>query len=306
MTKTSAVILCTYNGERFLREQLDSLQKQDSKDFKLFLFDDCSEDKTIDILQEFKRNSHLDIEIFQNEKKLGFCNNFLNGLKSVPDTFDYYFFCDQDDIWLKHKISKSIEKLRNMNNLLPKLYCSRTLLIDKRQRVIGKSPLFRKKPNFTNAIVQSIAGGNTMGFNLLLKKALNEINTNVKSHDWLAYLVCSALDGEIFYDSKPTVLYRQHKKNSIGNNMFISSKLDRAHSFFIKNEFRGWVQKNIIAIENLKGIEKSNFEVLETFKHLRRKELTVRVMSFFKSGIYRQSLLGNIGLFIGSIFRKIY
>ena len=180
--------------------------------FKLFVFDDCSNDSTKEILLNFQSSSDLDIEIRFNEKRKGFSKNFLDGLRNISDNFEYYFFCDQDDIWLEDKINRAVEKISSLKPTLPNLYCSRTLLINQNKSYIGESPLFKKEPHFKNALVQSIAGGNTMAFNRILKQKLSLCMKNVPSHDWFAYLVTTSLNGNVVYDKKPSLLYRQHKK----------------------------------------------------------------------------------------------
>ena len=112
---------------------------------------------------------------------------------------------------------------------MPALYCSRTKLIDKFGKFMGYSPLFKKNPCFQNALVQSLAGGNTMLFNNETKKLLDQIDISkgIVSHDWLTYLLVSCKDGYIFYDSNAYLSYRQHEKNLIGSNNNFLAKIKR-------------------------------------------------------------------------------
>ena len=105
------VLMATYNGERYLKEQIDSILNQTYKNIRLIISDDCSTDKTRDILKQYEQNDK--IKIFYQEKNLGYIKNFEFLLKQVEN--DLYMLSDQDDVWKKEKISKSVEKLKSEN-----------------------------------------------------------------------------------------------------------------------------------------------------------------------------------------------
>lgn len=133
------------------------------------------------------------------------------------------------------------------------LYCSRTENIDESGKELKTtSPLFQKEPSFANALVQSIAGGNTMVFN---KKALHLLQTagiqKVISHDWWAYLLITGAGGSVFYDPKPQVKYRQHDKNLIGANVSFLTRTKRL-KMLTQGAFRDWNTFNINALQSNK------------------------------------------------------
>ena len=127
----------------------------------------------------------------------GFAVNFISTLINIPDDYSFYAFADQDDIWLENKLSYGIDILlkQNMNN--PNLFCGRTELVNHYGKKIGMTPLFKRSPSFRNALVQSIAGGNTMIFNSKTKDLLKQVDLSktVVSHDWITYLFVSAVGG---------------------------------------------------------------------------------------------------------------
>src|SRR5258707_3578754 len=159
------ILLCTLNGERFLAEQLTSLEGQTFKNWKLIASDDGSWDRTKSILAAFQKACQPGkVEIIDGPR-CGAAANFLFQACAENLVSEYYAFCDQDDVWDADKLERAIDALEQTDAGVPALYGSRTRLIDEAGNEIGFSPLFHRKPEFRGALVQSIAGGNTMVFN---------------------------------------------------------------------------------------------------------------------------------------------
>ena len=232
-----AIILGFYNGGEYLREQLESILCQTHKKFKIFIFDDYSLKKTINSELKSYIEKQSNILLIRRNSNIGYAKNFLYGLKDVGSNFDFYAFSDQDDIWEKNKLENSIKKIESLNSSSSILYCSRTAYFENDSLdEIGSSKLFKKKPQFKNALIQNIAGGNTI---LMNKKARNlMINSLVSehyiSHDWWCYLLISASGGDIIFDPFKSVKYRQHGKNIIGGNQKLKDKIRRFTNFFNK------------------------------------------------------------------------
>ena len=110
--------------------------------------------------------------------------------------------------------------MRTQDGSLPLLFCSRTLTITESGTPVGMSPLFRRTPSFRNALVQSLAGGNTMVLNRAARDivALASRRARFVSHDWWAYLLVTGAGGVVHYSAKPLVRYRQHAQNLVGAN----------------------------------------------------------------------------------------
>jgi glycosyltransferase involved in cell wall biosynthesis len=305
--RTATILLCTMNGERFLAEQLASLDRQTFTRWRLIVSDDGSSDCTKAILQAFKdAHGPGQVEIIDGPRR-GAPANFLflacrEGLVS-----DYYAFCDQDDIWEADKLARAITILEQAGAGVPALYGSRTTLIDQDGRQIGLSPLFPKEPAFRSALVQSIAGGNTMVFNHKARELLAFCGAAVEipSHDWWLYQVTSACGGKVFYDAWPSVRYRQHTQNVIGSNMGFAARLRRLQMLG-QGRFRYWSDLNVEALARLQPRMKAeNRQIFDLFCKARQRPLLQRARMFAQAGVYRQTLLGNLGLAAAVVLKKI-
>lgn len=305
---TICIVLGYYNGEKYIDEQLQSIFSQTHNSLKLFIFDDCSKF----ILSE--KHLPLDdidlsnISVFNREQNIGFAANFLNGLGSVPNNLEYYAFCDQDDIWNDRKIERALNKLKKIPTEEPALYCSRTAITDSKcDKILGYSPLFKKPASFKNALVQNIGGGNTMVFNRAARDLIiqSSENLDVLSHDWWCYQIISGAGGHIIYDPKPCLKYRQHANNQIGSNISWYSRLLRIRAL-IQGRFRLWNETNLKALKDNKiFLTVENQLVLNDFIKLRKLPFFKRLYLFKQSGIYRQTVLGNMGLLLGILINKV-
>lgn len=302
-----AVLLCTYNGEPFLTEQLESLLRQTHKNWVIYASDDGSTDSTKKILRGYQKKLGCDRFVLLDGPQQGFANNFVSLIRNRKIKADYFAFCDQDDIWYEDKLERSLRRLSRYDKETPALFCSRTRLVDEAGQPIGFSPLFDKCPSFQNALVQSLAGANTM----LLNQAARELflvlgeDTPVVSHDWLAYLLVTGCGGAVFYDAKPSVSYRQHGDNLMGCN---SRPIDRLHRLYkmFAGTFRDWTEMNLLALHDFRErLTPEGLLAMEQFMRSRESGLFQRMVLLRQSGVYRQSLFGNAGLILASGIRRI-
>lgn len=302
-----AILLCSYNGEAYLEKQLESLVSQTHTDWVIYASDDGSTDSTLEVLHSYQRSLGADRLVILSGPRIGFAGNFMGLIRNRAIHADYYAFCDQDDIWYPDKLQRSLASLPSMPEGIPALYCSRTRLIDARGNPIGFSPLFRKKPAFANALVQSLAGANTMLFNeearLLLAKTPQ--NAHVVSHDWLTYLLVSGCSGSIVYDPQPTLDYRQHGGNLIGSNATLGDRWMRIRKM-LGGTFSDWNEYNLYAISVCcDQFSERNRKCLKRFSQARRASFLKRIYLLKKANIYRQTLLGNIGLVVAAGIGRI-
>lgn len=303
---TCAVLLTSYNGALFLPQQIKSIKKQTYSNIKIFVSDDGSQDATLQILeQESLQWAPENFYILDGPKK-GFGANFMSLICNESISADYFAFCDQDDIWEEDKIKKAITILKEIPEDTPALYCSRTRLIDDTGKDLGLSPLFKKTPSFKNALVQCIAGGNTMVLNKAARNLLSAAkNAQIYSHDWWAYLLITGAGGKVIYDSAPSMCYRQHTKNVLGRNNNFWGRLHRIR-LLLKGNFYNWNTKNLIALNQYRNLLTfENQKILDIFIAVREKNLLPRLIGMRKSGIYRQTFLGNCGIFFALICKKL-
>lgn len=299
-----AVLLCTKNGELFIHDQLCSIRDQDFGKIDLYILENKSSDSTLEKINEFSnKNKNINIHI-----RVGFDSHFANSYlelaKMIPNKYEYYAFCDQDDIWLENHIRRGVISLQSIGNQKASLFCSRTSLINETGNIIGKSQKFSKNPSFRNALVQSIAGANTMIFN---EKAFNLFlmacpKREIVSHDWLLYIFVSGAGGHILYNQKPSVLYRQHDRNLIGTNKGILNKLKR-FLMILRGTYRKYNMQNFYQIDRFDLLTKENEKIYKLYKEALKGMSLHKIKKLLSSGVYRQTFFGQIALVL-SIFIK--
>ena len=302
-----AILMCTYNGEAFLEKQLDSIQNQDYKNWTLYVNDDGSKDNTLNILKSYQKKWGKQKLIIRRGPQKGFCQNFLQIISDPKIKAHFYFLSDQDDVWMPHKISHALKFLTKLDPLKPKLYCARTTYISSdAKKILGYSDLFLKRPSFENALIQSLAGGNTMAFNNRLKRIAQKYpKADVVSHDWWLYILNEVSGGKTFYDTESTILYRQHSGSLIGANTGLIAKLRRLR-MLINGTYRHYNTRHleVFAKLNLKGLSR-NIKLIDQFHIRRDKPLKVRWQMIHQLGLYRQTWDGHLALYLGAILHKL-
>ena len=302
-----AILLCTYQGQHFLEQQLLSIQAQSHRNWVLKVSDDVSSDNTRHILQRYQSLLGADKMAVKKGPLQGFASNFLSLTKDAHTQSDYYAYSDQDDIWEADKLERAVAWLQTVAPGVPALYCSRTRIVDAQDLSIGLSPLFEKPPSFANALVQNIGGGNTMVFNEAARQLIAQTSeaNQVVSHDWWAYILVSACGGAVHYDPYPSVRYRQHANNLVGANNSWRARLLRMR-MVVQGRFRRWNDMNIKALQSLQNLlTPENRETLRLFALAREQTLWHRLISLKRSGVRRQTWPGQLSLFAAALFRKI-
>ena len=220
-----AILLATYNSEKYLEIQLNSILAQTNKNWKLYIRDDGSSDKTIAIVKKYC-GMFDNIAIVEDDvQHRGARDSFFYLLKNVDA--DYYMFCDHDDFWLPNKIEVSLKYMQEKEKANPNIpICLYTdaIVVDGSYRIVSKSlwkiskinPSLSEKMPFL--LMFNSVTGCTMIINKMAKKTLLPISKNVPMHDvWIAYSVLKA-SGILFHLDKATLLYCQHGDNAVGAN----------------------------------------------------------------------------------------
>jgi glycosyltransferase involved in cell wall biosynthesis len=302
-----AILLCTYQGQKYLHEQLNSFVAQTHKNWELWVSDDGSKDGTHAILAEAIKDWAPGKISVHNGPQEGFCANFLSLTCKADIKADYYAYSDQDDIWKPEKLARAVAALKTVPQGVPALYCSRTRVVDADDKPICMSPLFEKTPSFANALMQNIGGGNTMVFNEAARQLLIAAGDQVKVvvHDWWAYLLITGCGGQVFYDPIPTVRYRQHGGNLVGMSSSWPARIKRI-VLMLQGRLREWNDLNVAALQSVYGrLAPRNQEVLNQFMVARQLPLQQRLVGLMRSGVYRQTLYGKLGLIAAAVFNKI-
>lgn len=221
-----AILLATYNGDKYLDEQIQSILDQSFQNWQLFIRDDGSTDKTMDIIRQWlKFDDRINI-VTDDQGRIGAAKNFQALMQVVKkEKYQYILFCDQDDIWNPDKISKQYYIFKQLEDLygnnMPLLLHSDLEVVDSHLKTIHKSflqyqGLFHENDYpLKTLLVQNFVTGCTVMINRsLLEKAL-PLPESAMMHDWWLAL-CAAIFGKIAYLPETTIKYRQHDANEVG------------------------------------------------------------------------------------------
>jgi len=302
-----AILLCTFHGEKYLSEQLDSIAAQTHGNWEIWASDDGSSDATHQILLKYQALWGKERLSIHSGPQEGFVANFLSLVTHADIEADFYAYSDQDDIWESDKLQRAVAFLRTIPSDIPGLYCSRTRVVNAENKTINFSPDYSKPPSFQNALTQNIASGNTMVFNHATRALLMRVESTseIVYHDWLTYLLVTGCGGRVYFDKVPTVRYRQHGSNHLGSNLGLFPTVYR-FLLMLRGRFQGWNSQNISILHGFQDrLTEESRIALHQFDQARNAGLKKRIACFMQSGVHRQTLLGNVGLFLAVLFRKI-
>lgn len=292
--KKVQILMSTYNGEEYIREQMDSILGQNYPDVDILVRDDGSTDDTFVILKEYEEY-HQNVRAYKGDN-IGVNRSFFDLLKNCGDGADYIGFCDQDDYWLPEKIERAVEKLEQMNG--PALYCGAKTLVDASLSVLDKQPRQLVRPGFGNAVIESICSGCTLLMTRELTDLIRErLPEDVIHHDWWCYMAATYL-GDMYYDSNSYIYYRQHASNEVGASGSALAMI-RAKARDLKKR-HGDLKKQLSDFYHYyKGLGAPEKDALIEAL-LKADSVSGRFAIQFNSGWYRQTALDNLvvrGLF---------
>lgn len=301
------ILMATYNGEKFIAEQLQSIEEQTHKNWHLIISDDGSSDNTLTIAKQFQQKLGSERLIIRQGPQQGFCQNFLSMACDTAIRADLYAFSDQDDIWMSDKLERAVSYFNKSNeSQLPRAYGTRTQIVDDVLKPLGLSPEFTLPRSFRNALIQSISGGNTQVFNFAAKQLLEQAGLQkVISHDWWLYQLVKGAGGKFHYDPAPSLLYRQHSDAVLGSNNSFRSRIERLRYVF-NGRFKRWNDINYTALCNIRHLlSKDNQDILDIFGRFRGARLKDRIRLLEVCGLYRQTWQGTLSLWLATIINKI-
>lgn len=307
-----SIIICTYNGEKYIEEQLNSLKKQSVYINEYIICDDNSSDNTCIIVNRYiEKNPELNIKLFRSEKNKGVIRNFEFGLKQSNG--DYIAFCDQDDVWLPNKIEVSLDKIKEMEQKygkeMPLLVHTDLLVVDEDLNVISSSffrqeglKVYKNEAVLKALFLQNNLVGCTMFFNKIAKEVSLPFPKHIIMHDyWLGLVVASK--GEIEFINQKTIKYRQHKKNVVGAKKYIS--FQSLKKVFNKDYLNRSINSIILqnrALVNFKSgiLIKDNDWFLKALKMLEKNN----IIGMLRLGVHKHGILRNIILYIFFLTKK--
>lgn len=306
---TVAICMATYNGEKYIAEQIDSIVKQTYTDWLLFIRDDGSKDNTIEILKKIINEKTDKIVLIEDPDLKGGSSkkNFAAILRWVTEhyKFQYFMFSDQDDYWLPEKVETAILEVKKIESQkqCPVLVHSDLKVVDADLNVLGESFWDYRKLNpdtrdLAHLLVQNNITGCTMCWNAELNRLLNISDDAVAMHDWWIALVASCF-GNIGYIKEPSILYRQHGDNVVGatkvNSLsFIIKRL--TGSAHVKETLdMSMTQAEAFAAYYQEMLTAEQRKVIARFADLKHRNKIRKIVSIFKNGYLKQGAVQVIG-----------
>ena len=282
------ILMSTYNGQQFLAEQIRSIQDQSYTDWTLFIRDDGSSDNTKEILKDFERQDSR-IHLIDSDKSdnLGVIKSFHKLVNH--DRADYYFFSDQDDVWLPNKLELSLKEAQNYLADLPLMVYMDLKVVNQDLEIMTESMVKSQSHHANTELVQELTENTVTGGVAMINHALAEMwqeTDDILMHDWYLALLASAFGNLVFID-QPGELYRQHSDNVLGART-------------LSKRFKKWIRPHILfavywdLIKNSQKqsrhllqmpLSQSNRELIEAFVTIMDKPMLERFRILRKYGL---------------------
>jgi len=298
----------SFNGERFLKQQIDSILSQTYSEWSLFVRDGVSSDNTISIVNGYSRNYIDKIRLVEGGSN-HILNESINDLLSFSSA-DYLMFCDQDDVWLPDKIEITLNKMKEMeakySSSMPILIHTDLKVADDKLNALSESfwkfqHLDAEKGRSLNRLLtQNTVTGCTMMINRALKNKIKNIPEQAIVYDWWIALIAAAF-GKVDYVVKPTILYRQHEDNSIG-----AKKWDLSYVNRMVRLGRGGLREILLKTQAQAGafletykeeLSVKDREKLSVYSTLDRQNPLLRRINLLRYNFLKVGFRRNLGLF---------
>ena len=282
------ILMSTYNGQQFLAEQIRSIQEQSYTDWTLFIRDDGSSDNTKEILKDFEhQDSRIHLIDSDKSDNLGVIKSFHKLVNH--DRADYYFFSDQDDVWLPNKLELSLKEAQNYLADLPLMVYMDLKVVNQDLKIMTESMVKSQSHHANTELVQELTENTVTGGVAMINHALAEMwqeTDDILMHDWYLALLASAFGNLVFID-QPGELYRQHSDNVLGART-------------LSKRFKKWIRPHILfavywdLIKNSQKqarhllqmpLSQSNRELIEAFVTIMDKPMLERFRILRKYGL---------------------
>ena len=302
-----AILMATYNGEKYLEEQIESILDQTYKDFILYIRDDNSTDNTNKIIDEYvEKYPEKIVKVNDERVAKGACNNFMYLLEHVYklNKYEIFMFSDQDDVWLEDKVKVTVNEYNKLNNKeRPILMHTDLKVVDSQLHTINESFLEYSNLNgeydkFNNYLIQNNVTGCTMLINKRLVDLVKFDISNLCMHDWYFALIASAF-GQAIYKNYATIKYRQHGSNVLGAKK--GKGLKRIYDKLIKdNTIKEDLNKVFKQAENFKEIyydllDEEYKKIIDDFCKIPKVNKIRKIIIICKNRFYKHSISRIIG-----------
>lgn len=291
------VLLSTYNGADYIAQQLDSILQQEI-DLSILIRDDGSQDHTLEILEEYKKQYPQQIYVIEGSN-VGVVKSFWSLMQAADPKIDYFCFCDQDDVWMRHKTSRAIHQLQSIeqtDHQTPAMIFTATQLTDNDLNptvIWPETP--QREPSFYNGLIQNIAVGATTAFNKQARRLLLDTYSPVDHslilmHDWWMYITISCF-GNIYFDSEPSIYYRQHSNNVVGGESTRLQKMKKKWNSFRKHKNKKLLVQQAKEFHRIYSKQITDPQMKQQLKAFiaPRSTLIQRIQYLRQCQLYRQS-----------------
>ena len=284
--KRVQILLSTYNGETYLRQQLESyLDLENFEICKVLIRDDGSSDSTREILEEYEQHEAFEVTYGEN---IGITNSYLWLLEHCDLNCEFFCLSDQDDVWLPDKIQKAVALLDARPSERMLLFASRSTVTDEELRPLGLSTDPIRGVSYYNAMIQNVLPGHTQIFNRTMRDSLVCHGIiGAESVDWWMYLLASGL-GEVLFEPSSTVLHRQHSGNAVGYQLGFCGSLKKRLGYLRQGKGNA-ISFQLQAFLSCYETELPEMFRQETVNYLKSLEhLSTRMRYLSTSRVYRQ------------------
>lgn len=302
MQEKVGIVLASYNGEHYIREQLDSILSGTYKNFCIHVFDDGSSDCTREIIKEYEKRYPGQVVLNENAENKGVVKNFLCGIQAVEEA--YIMLCDQDDVWLPDKIEKTMQEMKRVEGEEKEaaIVFTDAKVVDAQLTPQGTS--FYKRSRYklnqmglSYMLMENKLIGCTIMLNYKIKEKITAVPTSARMHDWWIALIGAAF-GKIAFLEEETILYRQHGSNVVGNQSFssyIASRLKKPgqqRKMLLRTEEQAAEFLEIYK----KELTREQVLLIEAFACIRRQGFLKRRYIVLKNKYLKSGAVRNLGV----------
>ncbi|HIU66623.1 MAG TPA: glycosyltransferase family 2 protein [Candidatus Caccomorpha excrementavium] len=315
---TVNIVMATYQGERFLGEQIESILHSGYTDWCLYIADDGSTDRTVEIAKSFEKRYPERIHVHVNSRNRGCTLNFLSALKRTANRAGesacssnvpgYYMFCDQDDVWMPDKIEQTLRYMKQMEKKYgkqaPAAVFTDARVVDEKLTQIYRSfylvsRLDTRRLDLAHILMENKLIGCTMMMNDALVSMLTELPEYARYHDWWMALIAAAF-GHIGYYPAVTLSYRQHGGNEVGTRKFSEYVKIRLGALKKQKEELLLTQKQAESFLEMYGqkLNEKNRRLIGNFAVLSKMNWAKRRWCMLRYRYYKTGIVRNIGVFL--------
>ncbi|MPL79122.1 hypothetical protein SDC9_24997 [bioreactor metagenome] len=311
MNDKISIAIATFNGEKYIKDQLDSIYTQTLIPDEVIVVDDCSTDRTISILNEYKNTYGL--KLYINNKNLGLNRNFEKAISLC--TSDYIMLCDQDDVWFNHKIETTYNKIKAVENNKPTLVSSNCIDVDSNLKPIAINKNLKDADSYATTLLGHHSQGCTLMMNKMLVNKILPFPSDVEYIYDLYIGLTAAMIGNKYYIGEPLMFYRHHTSNVLGKDIYykrtimerIKNKYSKQYPNFIPDE--RFKHMRIVHMKNSNNFIKERELLFDKILLLENKLNlfnTIKIILSIKELAINRRVISTFNMLISKIIANFY